>query len=146
MNTIGQNLKHFEDTCRKTGLKITHQRLEIYRELLAAKDHPTAETLHKRLLQRLPLISIDTVYRTLTTFALHRLANRVETAESLSRFEVAQDPHHHLICKYCNSIVDFFWPALAEIPLPVEVGRWGTVENKVMVTYGKCRSCRDMKE
>ena len=41
-------LQHFEQMCKDAGLKVTHQRLEIYRELLGALDHPSAETLYKR--------------------------------------------------------------------------------------------------
>jgi Fur family peroxide stress response transcriptional regulator len=140
------HLKNFEDICRKTGLKITHQRLEIYRELITAKDHPTAEMLHKRLRLRLPTLSIDTVYRTLMTFAQHKLANRVETTEHLNRFEVVLAPHHHLVCRSCHSIVDFTWSALDQAELPLEVVQWGKIENKVVVIYGTCESCGGLQD
>ena len=47
-------LGQFEQICKVAGLKVTQQRLEIYRELLESEDHPAAETLHKRLVKRLP--------------------------------------------------------------------------------------------
>jgi Fur family transcriptional regulator, peroxide stress response regulator len=40
----------FEKACRAAELKVTHQRLEIYRELVQAKDHPSADILYKRIL------------------------------------------------------------------------------------------------
>ena len=46
--------------------------------------------IYQRLRERLPTISIDTIYRTLTTLASHGLISRVETAENLSRFEVTR--------------------------------------------------------
>ena len=47
---LEQMMVHFSTACRTAGLKLTHQRTEIYRQLLVTADHPSAETLHKRLL------------------------------------------------------------------------------------------------
>ena len=88
----------FEHACRVAGLRLTHQRLEIYRELALSGDHPSAETLHQRLRKKVPTISLDTVYRTLATFARHGLINKVETTESQAQFEATGIRHHHLIC------------------------------------------------
>lgn len=136
-------IKQLQTVFRDAGMKITHQRIEIYQELINSKDHPTAEMLYNRLVKRLPTISLDTVYRTLTLFVNHKLANRVETPASLSRFEAVQMPHHHLICTSCNSITDFIWPELAEIPLPDTITHWGKPENMVVVVYGICKSCQE---
>jgi Fur family peroxide stress response transcriptional regulator len=134
-------LAAFETACKKAGLKITHQRLEIYREILSAEDHPTAEMLYLRLREKLPTISIDTIYRTLTTFAGHGLVSKVETSENLSRFEVARTPHHHLICSTCNTIADFTWPHLDQLPLPQEASKWGQITTTTIVVYGICNKC-----
>ena len=72
--------------CRKAGLKLTHQRYKIYLELLNSTDHPAAEALHKRLLLKIPTMSLDTVYRTLSTFEQHGLISRVQTVESHARY------------------------------------------------------------
>ncbi|NVN92662.1 MAG: transcriptional repressor, partial [Desulfuromonadales bacterium] len=77
----------FVQACRESGLKVTHQRIEIYRELLESHDHPSAELLHKRLSEKLPTISLDTVYRTLATLEQHGQVSRIQTAGSLARFE-----------------------------------------------------------
>jgi len=141
MEVAAEDLKHFELACRKAGLKRTPQRLEIYRELLLSQDHPTAEALHRRLREKLPSVSLDTVYRTLATLVDHGLINRVETKESLARFEVAGLPHHHLICRRCGQIMDFQWPIMDEMPLPEEIETWGKIDQKSVVVYGICQSC-----
>jgi Fur family peroxide stress response transcriptional regulator len=134
-------IKAFETACRQAGLRLTFQRLEILRELAKATDHPSAEGLHKRLLKKLPTISLDTVYRTLATFAEHGLIHKVETAESQARFEVKQACHHHLICSRCKQIIDFAWPLFDQASLPDELNSWGRIENKNAVIYGICRKC-----
>lgn len=131
----------FSVACRKAGLKLTHQRYKIYMELLQSTDHPAAEALHKRLLVKIPSISLDTVYRTLATFEQHGLISRVQTVESLARFEARLRHHHHLICSVCNEIMDFQWEGFDQSPLPEGLQEWGNVSNKQAVVYGICSKC-----
>ncbi len=138
-----QQLKALEAACREINLRLTPQRLEVFAELARAADHPTAEALHQRLVRRMPSLSLDTVYRTLATFAEHNLINRVETAESQARYEVPHARHHHLICRCCKAIMDFDWPQLDRMTLPDEVAGWGHIEKTNLVVYGRCRSCQE---
>lgn len=136
-----EELRSFEETCRRAGLRLTHQRLEIYRELALSADHPSAEALHGRLRKRIPTLSLDTVYRTLATFNQHGLAQKVETAESQARFEVVHERHHHLICRQCHEIIDFRWPSLDSLSLPEELKTWGQIDSRNVVIYGVCGKC-----
>jgi len=139
--SLEKQLVAFERACRDAGLRLTHQRLEIYRELAMAADHPSAEVLHLRLRRKIPTISLDTVYRTLATFAGHGLINKVETVESQARFEATSMRHHHLICSKCKEIMDFQWKSIEEAELPEEIRTWGRIDNKNVVVYGICKKC-----
>jgi len=141
MDALQEQLRWFGDACREAGLKLTHQRLEIFRELARSADHPSAEELHQRLRKKIPTLSLDTVYRTLATFARHGMINKVETVESQGRFEVTLAPHHHLICSKCNTIVDFQWPLMDEATLPEAIKNWGRIDNRSVVVYGICNDC-----
>jgi Fur family peroxide stress response transcriptional regulator len=134
-------MEQFVTACRDAGLKVTHQRTEIYRQLINQPDHPTAETLHKRLLATLPTISLDTVYRTLTTLEECNLVARIQTTESQARFEAIYAPHHHLICSRCKRVVDFQWPDVDTLEPPPNVAGWGQIDSKTIVMYGVCKSC-----
>ena len=131
----------FQNACREAGLRLTHQRLEIYYELADTPDHPTAETIYQRIRKKIPTISLDTIYRTLATFAHHGLISKIETAESQARFEVKLMRHHHVICRRCNRITDFQWESLDDVSLPAEIDRWGRVENRNVIAYGICTAC-----
>lgn len=135
------HLNTFEAECRKANLRLTPQRIEIYRELARASDHPSAELLHLRLLKKMPTLSLDTVYRFLNTFSEHGLVNKIETAASQARFEVATRPHHHLICKKCHQVLDFQWRFIDQAPMPDEVRQWGRIDRKNVVAYGVCGRC-----
>lgn len=138
---IDTMMDHFQIACKKAGLKITHQRTEIYRQLLLTPDHPSAEVLHRRLLSLLPMISLDTVYRTLTTFEEYGLVCRIMTAESQARFEATHLPHHHLICTQCKKVHDFTWPALDTTTLPTPAQDWGSIHSTTIVMSGICNDC-----
>jgi Fur family peroxide stress response transcriptional regulator len=140
---IEELMRNFSAVCRRIGLKLTHQRTEIYRVLLNSIDHPSAEALHKRILIRIPSMSLDTVYRTLATLEQHGLIERIQTVESQARFEVVFTPHHHLICSRCKQIMDFCWPDLDHIILPAVVGQWGRIDSKTVVMYGTCKQCAE---
>ena len=131
----------FVQACREAGLKVTHQRIEIYRELMESHDHPSAELLHKRLADKMPTMSLDTVYRTLSTLEQNGLVSRIQTAGSLARFEAVTTPHHHLICSKCNNVVDFHWSEFEAVTLPSPVGQWGRITSKNVVMYGICSDC-----
>ncbi len=115
--------------------------MEIYRELLMANDHPTADILHQRLRDKLPTISWIRYIEPLPHWLGNGLINRIETPESLARFEATQVRHHHLICRKCGKIMDFIWPLIDELDLPDEISDWGKIDNKNVVVYGVCKKC-----
>lgn len=138
---LEEQLRAFGELYRKKGLKITHQRLEIFKELLNSKDHPTVEKLYSRLKPKLPTISLDTIYRTLTTMEQHGLVSRVQTMESQARFEGRMDEHHHAICRKCGGITDFYWKLPDEASLPGEILNWGQIVKKSLTVHGYCEKC-----
>ena len=88
----------------KSGLKFTNQRYLVYKTMTAAKDHPSAETVWRRVRDAAPAISLDTVYRTLAAFEARGLVTRVPGGGEEGRFDGDVTPHHHLVCLLCGSI------------------------------------------
>ena len=138
---MDNKVKAFEGRCRIAGLKLTHQRLEIYRELASTYDHPGADDVYKRVQKRMPSLSLDTVYRTLLTFEQFGLAVRVHAFDDRARFDADVSPHQHLACTRCKSIQDFEWEAFEEMKLPAKVKKWGQVDSKHVVLQGICSEC-----
>jgi Fur family peroxide stress response transcriptional regulator len=136
-----EQLRRFEQICKEAGLKLTHQRLVIYTELLRSDDHPSAEMLYKRLEKTLPTLSLDTVYRTLATFEKLGLVHRLQTVASQARYEALGLRHHHFLCDTCGQVVDFFWPSFETVPLPSSLEAIGTVERASVVVHGVCAAC-----
>lgn len=128
------------------GLKLTHQRLEVFCELAAAKDHPCAETVWRRVRERVPTISLDTVYRTLAVLREYGLAARVPVDGDMARFDGDTAPHHHLACECCGRIDDLPLGEFDPAVLPDAVSAWGRVRDAQVVVRGICRRCLESGE
>lgn len=130
-----------KETFAKSGLKFTTQRYLVYQVMTVAKDHPSAETVWRRVRGQAPAISLDTVYRTLAAFAERGLVTRVPGDTEEGRFDGNPMPHHHLVCLVCGGIEDFSMPWVGVSDLPPEVGAWGEVRDAQIVVRGICRNC-----
>lgn len=131
----------FRKVCRENGIKGTPQRLEIFLEIMGAADHPSAEEIYERVRLRLPTVSLDTVYRTLTTLERCGLISRMRSLSERTRFDPNTEVHHHLVCRVCDSVRDFYWPEFDEMDLPPEVKDWGRIEVRHVRLTGTCAEC-----
>ncbi len=82
------------------------QREAILCELRSLKTHPTAEDLYKRLRQRMPKISIGTVYRNLEQLSAAGIIRKLELSDRLRRFDGDLSPHFHRSCCSCGAVSD----------------------------------------
>jgi Fur family peroxide stress response transcriptional regulator len=136
-----QGLDELAAVFKKRGLKLTHQRLEIFNMLMSMEDHPAAEDVYAAVKTKIPTISFDTVYRTLALFERHGVVGRVQYLDDRTRYDPNTGPHYHVVCKKCKKIVDFSWPDLDELRAPDEIEGWGAIEHKYLEFRGICREC-----
>lgn len=139
------SLDFFRKKCKEHNLKVTPQRIVIYKELLESKDHPNAEVLYKRVKNRIPDISFDTVNRTLLTFSKIGIVNIVEGYGEPRRFDPDIENHHHFRCVNCDSIIDFAYQPYEEISVPGNIKKRFIVLNKKVLLEGYCNKCRKNK-
>ncbi|MGB9701058.1 MAG: Fur family transcriptional regulator [Thermodesulfobacteriota bacterium] len=135
-------LENFIKKCKDLGLKITPQRIAIYKEILNSSDHPSAETIYRNLRDTQPHISFDTVNRTLLTLAEMEIIQIVEGSGDVRRFDPNAEPHHHLRCLKCGAIADFFYKKYNNLTIPKEVKEKFLVKKTRVVIEGICDSCR----
>lgn len=136
-----ERLERFYTACKDCGIKVTHQRLEIFREIAIACDHPSAEDIHQRVKKRMPMISLDTIYRTLSLFEQCRIISRVHPLDDHSRFDPNTEIHQHFICTRCKKIIDFTWPDFNQLPPPPETQQWGQIQSQSAKLLGICNEC-----
>ena len=134
-------IQRFTDICRRHGLKITPQRVAIYRELMQSRQHPTADAMFRKIKVDFPNISFDTVNRTLLTFAEIGVVDMVEVFGGAKRFDPDVSGHHHLHCTACGKIVDVAYDQYADLQIPESIARQFTVTGWRVVLRGICRTC-----
>jgi Fur family peroxide stress response transcriptional regulator len=134
-------LEAFREKCRRRGISITPQRVAIYSILVDAKNHPTAEDVYEQVKGTFPDISIDTVYRTLSTFCDMGLVEEVEGYGEAKRYDPDVKPHHHFRCKRCKAIVDFQESSFDNLRIPAGISRKYNVANVKVVVEGLCDRC-----
>jgi Fur family transcriptional regulator, peroxide stress response regulator len=142
MQNVPESPKTFAMLCREAGLKATHQRTEIYRQLAATEAHPDAETLYRRVRRRIPAISFDTVYRTLKTLEEKGLIVRVGVPMARTRFDANRRKHHHFVCETCGLVRDFYSPQFDRLAVPAETRKLGAAESVHVEIRGVCQACK----
>lgn len=74
---------------------MTKQRKEVYAVLLDERDHPTAQDVFLRAKDRMPSISLATVYNCLEALVAHKLVKQVNFDRSPSRYCPNLEEHVH---------------------------------------------------
>lgn len=139
---VEKRVADFIEICRRQGVKATHQRTEILRELAGSEEHPDAETILTRVRHRVPALSVDTIYRTLRLLEDSGVIARVGSMRDRARFDANTDRHHHFFCTECEMIGDFYSDAMDQVPVPQEVSEMGSVEGVYVELRGICRKCK----
>ena len=128
------------------GLRLTKQRKVVYEVLVDDKrDHPTASEVFERAKERMPSISLATVYNCLETLTQAGAVKQVNVDRAASRYCPNLNPHAHFCCSECNTVVDIQLDAGCAAETPWNLPD-GTQLHEVDVTMkGLCPSCQAKK-
>lgn len=120
--------------------RMTRQRAVILEMLRGVVTHPTADELYAMVREKMPRISLGTVYRNLELLAASGEILRLGRAGHQRRFDGNNAPHQHVRCRACGSVADVMQPASA--PAPADVSVPGYVIDAVEVEFvGLCDAC-----
>ena len=133
----------FAATCREHGLSVTHQRLAIFETLLETRtSHPSAETIYKRVRERYPTISFNTIYKNLEMLEELGVIQKVNLLHQGARYDMPEQPHHHFVCRGCQRIIDIFDPSFRELRKPAVQERGFEIDEWTIQWTGLCEGCR----
>lgn len=97
----------FSDKLQEKGLKVTPQRLAIYKAIVELNNHPTAENVIEHIKKEHPHISVGTVYKVLESLVEKELLRKVKTEKDFMRYDAVLTNHHHLYCSATDRIEDY---------------------------------------
>ena len=133
----------FAREIRRAGVKLTPQRLAIFREVARTGDHPDIVTIYGNVREAMPTVSLDTVYRTLGLFMRLGLVTTVRPLNERVRFDANTGLHHHFVCTRCGATLDFEHGAFDGLPVPRAAAALGRVESRRVELRGVCAACLD---
>ena len=124
-------------------LKVTPQRLAIFKMLRHTNVHPSAETIYNSLQEDHPTMSLATVYKTLDAFVQNGLVQQLNLGEDSYRYDADTSPHSHMQCTVCKSVEDI--EQLQQVaPIKQEVQELTGYQllSEQFYFYGICPECQ----
>ena len=138
---LNKKMDDFQARCRKAGLKVTPQRMAVYKVLLETKEHPSADMVFQEVRKVFPSISLDTVNRTLNTLSEIGVAFIVEGSGDAKRFDGNLDNNQHFKCVKCKRVIDFYHKSFDNIKVPKSIGGKFTILRRAIYFEGICDLC-----
>ena len=96
--------KELTEILKAGGMKITPQRLEVYRAFTGPEEHPTATEIYERVKEQMPTLSFATIYQALGFFCRMELIQTVDVGDGIMRYDVDPRPHPQFRCEKCGKV------------------------------------------
>jgi len=137
-----QSIDPLHAALRARGQRVTPQRLMIAATVRNLDHHATAEQIYTAVGERMPGVSLPTVYATLELLEEMKLVRRVATESGTSVYDPRTDQHHHLVCRACGAIADVDGPVDHDALMTAARGTGFVPDDAQVVIRGLCAACR----
>jgi Fur family peroxide stress response transcriptional regulator len=140
-----ERLRTFRDLCAEHGIAVTHQRQVLYETMQSMYGHPSPEEVFASVKERIPSISLATVYKNIHLFVESGVFRELSIHHGTLRVEMNKHPHHHMVCSVCKTVRDL--PEEDEMRLglqmPTEILPGGFIVERIsMDVIGVCPDCQ----
>lgn len=127
---------------REQGFRLTTQRQVILDVICDLGGHVTPDVIFDEVRRRHPGLNRATVYRNLDFLCEMRLVVAARVGRA-THYEIARaEPHHHLICRKCNTLFTMPHTAVQQLAKQVEREHGFVVDMDHLALYGLCAACR----
>jgi Fur family ferric uptake transcriptional regulator/Fur family peroxide stress response transcriptional regulator len=127
---------------RARGQRATPQRLMIATTVSSLPGHATAEQIHGAVAERMPGVSLPTVYATLELLEELGLVRRLASPAGSAVYDPRRDAHHHLVCRGCGHIADVDGVVDDDAVLRAARRAGFAPDDAQLVVRGLCADCR----
>lgn len=127
---------------RERGQRVTPQRLAIARVVRELDTHVTAEQVLTAVSDRLPGVSLPTVYATLELLEELGSVRRVSAGGGAVLYDPRTEVHHHVVCRRCGAVADL--EAELDDARVIDAARAAgfTPDRADTVVHGVCAACQ----
>ncbi len=124
---------------------MTRQRREVFDALIRKRDHPTAMEVFLRVKDRLPAISLATVYNCLETLTRCGLVRQVTLDRAAVRYCPNLHKHGHFFCDSCSAVIDVEEPEGEEGTAHYRLPAQCVVTHHEFTLRGLCPRCASVR-
>jgi len=129
------------------GKRVTNQRALILEIIRRGEGHLDADEIYRRARQRVPRLSLSTVYRTLQMLKKLGLVEELHFDEEHHHYELKPSAeHHHLICLGCGRVIEFHYPLSRYIKRSVPEAKGFDIAETEVRMSGYCSKCRQSRK
>jgi Fe2+ or Zn2+ uptake regulation protein len=128
---------------RAHGYRATSQRLLVAETLEDLGRHVPADELLAAVRERLPGISLPTVYSALDSLEDAGVLRRVAAGRGAALFDARGSEHQHTVCRRCGAVGDLEARVPLEGAIALAAGGGFAAEGAEVVVHGLCADCRD---
>ena len=121
----------------------TTQRMLVYDELRNSCAHATAAEIYKIVRQRVPRLSLSTVYRNLEILCAEGLVKKIEGSARETRYDALIERHYHLHCVECGRLEDVADPVVVKVEGKIRSAAGWDVAPPQVEFPGLCPNCRN---
>jgi len=132
---------------REQGHRLTPQRLAVLEVIKAGPGHMTVNEVLERLKPSYPTLTIPTVYRNLQWLRDVKLVAETDLGGGCHVYEyIAENPHHHLVCRRCQRVVDLPDSFLDPLRNALREVYGFAPDMEHIGLFGVCPDCQDQEE
>ncbi len=114
--------------------------MAVFEVLGTGPGHPAAEQIHRSVVEKLPNVSLRTVYQVLRELSELGELVMLDLGTGAVRYDHNLTQHHHLVCDECGAVVDI--PAhLTEVQYAGVADLGVSVSTAELVMRGTCSPC-----
>lgn len=136
----------FNVLLHRRGMRVTPQRVAVMDAVSGNGSHPSAEEVYEEVRERIPSISLATVYKVLGELRDLGQLRELPVSGKL-RFDADVGPHHHLVCDRCRRVEDVRRDGASPAPkLPSAAAGGFRILGAEVIFRGLCPGCREPSE
>ena len=124
-------------------MRNTAQRDLVLRVVEESCDHPSAETIYARCRERMPDISLGTVYRNLKVLVELGKIREVSILNAGDRYDKTIGLHAHFRCKSCGVVLDVPAKDLDRLESAVQSMTGYQIDGTEVLFVGLCDRCKN---
>ncbi len=142
VSEMQRRMNRMTQCLRDQGLRMTPQRLAVLKVLVGNPTHQSAEEIYEQVRKDFPTTSLATVYKTLAVLKETGQVVELRFSNDCNRYDLITEPHAHLICVRCKSILDPDLDGISEAARQIAAQYGYTLVSQRMDFFGVCPKCQ----